>query len=324
MLIPLRTASLYNQSPVPNWGIIAGCLLAWAASTVGPQSWLEPMVLEGFSPTGLLGHMFLHGGVMHLAGNMLFLWVFGNVVCAKVGPLLYVPVYLLCGIAAGLCHLLVSDMPMIGASGAINGMVGFYLVLQPVNNVEMLFIFFLRGKHFSIAGFWVILYWLGWDLYGLLSGLSLGVAFTAHLGGFISGFLLGNLFVYFRLVTMDKYDNYTLPEYLGLLPKGYSAPGWQGARAVADQGTARRSAAAPSRRQSPQPRRPPADRPGLPPSKPFAERKPAGPSGLPSARMADFVCPHCQAGLEVDLGSLPVGASLSCPACQGIVHLVLE
>lgn len=329
MLIPLRTSSLYNQSPLPNWGIIAANVMVWLGTLApGDHRWVADMVLDGASLPGLLGHMFLHAGVFHLAGNMIFLWVFGNVVCAKVGPIMYIPVYLLCGIGAAFCHMLATDLPAIGASGAINGIVAFYLVLQPVNEVDMVFIFFLRGKQFTIAGFWVILYWLAWDVYGLLSGGHSRIGFAAHVGGFATGFLLGCLFVYLKLVTMDEYDNPTLLEYLGLLPKGYSAPRRQ---------TKPRPEPAPVYQPPPdriyhqateQPRTPihfPA-KPQEPPAplKPFAERaRPESPR-MPSDHVQTFSCPHCQTELELDMAALPTSNSLLCPACKGTIDLVFE
>ncbi len=328
MLIPLRTSSLYNQSPLPNWGIIAANVLVWLATLgSGYPEWADSMVLDGPSLPGLLGHMFLHAGIFHLAGNMIFLWVFGNVVCAKVGPILYIPVYLICGIGAAFCHMLATDLPAIGASGAINGIVAFYLVLQPVNEVDMVFIFFLRGKQFTIAGFWVILYWFAWDVYGLLSGGHSRIGFAAHVGGFATGFLLGNLFVYLKLVTMDEYDNPTLPEYLGLLPKGYSAPKRHLPQAKPEptyQPPVEQIYHQPTQHTRapihfpPKPQEPPA------PLKPFAERARPESSRMPSDNVQSFPCPHCQTELELDVATLPASKSLLCPACKGTISLVFE
>ena len=306
MLIPIRTCSLYNQSPLPNWGIIATTVLAFAACLAGDVGWAHSLVLRDASPSGMLGHMFLHGGILHLAGNMVFLWVFGNAVCAKTGPVYYIPVYLLCGIGGAASHLLFSTGSAIGASGAINGIIAFYLVLQPVNDVEMLLVFFRIGRRFTIAGFWVILYWLAWDVFGALRPGMSNVGFAAHLGGFGTGFLLGFLFVYLKQVTMDEYDNPTLPEYLGLLPKGYSSPSRKDCGSKA-RGELRHHAAAP--------RRPPPP----PPERPAAEGVPVA-----SARTTTFPCPHCQASLELDLDALPAAGSLSCPACKGTIELVVE
>jgi len=115
-----------------------------------------------------------------------------------------------------------------------------------------------------------------------------------------------------------------LPEYLGLLPRGYSAPGWQGAKAKAD----RQPPPAPAPRHSPPPfrapARPPVNRQGMTPLKPLPERERAESAVTQPPRMADFACPHCETTLEVDPTSLAASEALSCPACQGIIHLEFE
>jgi membrane associated rhomboid family serine protease len=163
MLIPIRTNSLYNQTPVANCVVMAVTILVSilalsatsAASVFSPPGWVDSMVLQGWSVSGLFGHMLLHGGIWHLVGNMIFLWVFGNAVCAKTGSKWYVPIYLLCGLGAATLYNLFSNDPMLGASGAIYGIIGFYLVLQPVNDIEMFWFFFFRWGKFSMPGYWV-------------------------------------------------------------------------------------------------------------------------------------------------------------------------
>jgi membrane associated rhomboid family serine protease len=323
MLIPLRTCSLYNQSPLPNWGIIGTCVAIYLAMiSPGPKDWVEALVLVDATPSGLFGHMFVHAGILHLVGNMLFLWVFGNTVCAKVGPILYVPVYLLCGLGAAFCHLLMTtNAPAVGASGAINGVIAFYLVLQPVNDVDMLFLFLWRGIRFTIAGFWVILFWFAWDIFGLMHGSHSRVAFTAHVGGFVTGFVLGNLFIVLKLVKMDEYDNPTLPEYLGFLPKGWSSPPPE-EREPKPEPVTYEPPPEVSHRAPVEPRQPIAFRPASDePLKPFADR--VRPGALPPT-VQTFDCPHCQEALELDTASPPTSASLLCPACRGTIKLVLE
>ncbi len=144
---------------------------------------------------GLLSSQFLHGDIWHLAFNMLFLWVFGNNIEDRLGRLRFLPFYLLCGAVAGLVQALAdpsSDIPVIGASGAISGILGAYLVLYPrvwVWTIVLPF-FFLP---FKIPA-WI---WLG--IYFALQFLFLGesataggggIAFFAHIGGFVAGMLL--------------------------------------------------------------------------------------------------------------------------------------
>ncbi len=144
--------------------------------------------------------MFLHGGWMHILGNALFLWVFGNNVEDVVGRGRFLAFYLLCGLAAAAAHVLVdprSPIPTVGASGAISGVMGAYLVLFPKVRVRMLFFFVIILKVIPIPAWLVLLYWFGLQLLSgipeLLSPspeLSGGVAVWAHVGGFLAGVLL--------------------------------------------------------------------------------------------------------------------------------------
>ena len=146
-----------------------------------------------------LTSMFLHGGWMHILGNSLFLWVFGNNVEDSMGRLRFLAFYLLCGLAAAAAQVIVdpaSPIPMVGASGAISGVMGAYLLLYPKARVKMLFIFVIFFKVFRIPAWVVLLWWFGLQLAsGLLDqGMSTGVAVWAHVGGFVAGVVLVKLF----------------------------------------------------------------------------------------------------------------------------------
>jgi len=144
--------------------------------------------------------MFLHGSWSHLLGNMLFFWVFGNNIEDSMGHLRFVVFYLLCGLAAAGAHILMqpaSPVPTVGASGAISGILGAYLVLYPNVRVRMLFIVFIA----RIRAWIVLLWWFFWQVMGALPQLSTmrpdvsgGVAVWAHVGGFVTGVLLVKLF----------------------------------------------------------------------------------------------------------------------------------
>jgi membrane associated rhomboid family serine protease len=144
--------------------------------------------------------MFLHGGWLHLGGNMLFLWIFGNNVEDRLGPLLYFPFYIAAGLAASIAQLLIdtnSTVPNLGASGAIAGVLGAYLVMFPRRRVLTLVIFIFITAIWLPA--WVVLG--AWFILQLFSGVgavtahvSSGVAFFAHIGGFAFGALLALLF----------------------------------------------------------------------------------------------------------------------------------
>jgi membrane associated rhomboid family serine protease len=148
--------------------------------------------------------MFLHGGWMHLLGNALFLWVFGNNVEDVVGRRRFLAFYIICGLAAAVAHVAVdpaSPIPTVGASGAISGVMGAYLVLFPKIRVRMLFIFVVVIRVIPLPAWLVLIYWFALQL---LSGLpelmskspelSGGVAVWAHVGGFVAGVLLARLF----------------------------------------------------------------------------------------------------------------------------------
>ena len=148
----------------------------------------------------LLTSMFLHGSWMHLIGNMWFLWLFGNNVEDAMGRLRFVVFYLLCGLAAALAQVITnpgSAIPMVGASGAISGVMGGYLVLFPRVRVFCLLILGFFVTSVALPAWVMLLYWLGIQF---VSGLAAfggdvgGVAFWAHVGGFVAGLVLVKLF----------------------------------------------------------------------------------------------------------------------------------
>jgi len=151
-----------------------------------------------------LTSIFLHGGWGHLFGNAIFLWVFGNNVEDSMGRLRFVVFYIVCGLAAAAAQMLVdpaSPIPMVGASGAISGVMGAYLLLYPRVRVNMLFIFIIFFRVIPLPAWLVLLYWFGLQVItGLpqLNSLSAeggsGVAVWAHVGGFIAGLVLIKLF----------------------------------------------------------------------------------------------------------------------------------
>ena len=194
-----------SRWPITNFLVIVGTVFLFAvlrAGLVQPQA-VDPYILKLGDPNGIYGHMFLHYGFMHIIGNMVFLWVFGNAVCAKIGNPAYFIVYLVLGCTAGIAHLFISGDPAIGASGAVNGVVGMYLVLYPLNNVRCFYWFIFRIGTFSISSIWMILLWLAFDIYGAVSGGG-QVAYWAHLSGFGSGFLFATFLLYSGLVQMTS------------------------------------------------------------------------------------------------------------------------
>jgi membrane associated rhomboid family serine protease len=145
--------------------------------------------------------MFLHGGWMHIIGNMLYLWIFGNNVEDSVGHFKFIIFYLLGGVAAAATQVAIapnSTVPMIGASGAVSGVLGAYLLLLPRARVMVLFPIWIFWRVFYVPAVLMLVFWFGMQL---LSGLAVlqmnlngGVAFWAHVGGFVAGVLLIPIF----------------------------------------------------------------------------------------------------------------------------------
>ena len=149
----------------------------------------------GYGYEGLLTSQFLHAGWMHLAGNMLFLWIFGDNVEEEMGHLPFLLFYLTCGVAAGLTQVAFepsSRVPMVGASGAIAGVMGAYLLLFPRAKVDILIIFIIFFRIFPIPAWIMLALWFGFQFLGGLAaeaGVG-GTAYWAHAGGFVAGIVL--------------------------------------------------------------------------------------------------------------------------------------
>jgi len=217
MLIPLRDDNPTHLTPVVSYAIIAACVLVflWQISLGANQQaavyslgLIPAVLLQGASlPPELtivpplatvFTSMFLHGGWLHLIGNMLYLWIFADNIEDAMGHVRFVVFYLLCGIAAALAQALPapgSEIPMIGASGAISGVLGAYLLMHPRAHVMVLiplgfFSQVTRLPAMLVLGLWFVLQ--------LVSELGApedaGVAFRAHIGGFVAGMALIPLF----------------------------------------------------------------------------------------------------------------------------------
>ncbi|MBN1379619.1 MAG: rhomboid family intramembrane serine protease [Gammaproteobacteria bacterium] len=217
-MIPLHDDNPTRTTPFITVTIIIACGLAffWQLSLGEHQQ--AGVVAFGFIPavffdhtqlppalalipawTTILSSMFLHGGWMHLIGNMLYLWIFGNNVEDAMGHTRFILFYLLCGIVAAMAQALPnpeSTVPMIGASGAISGVLGAYLLLYPRAKVLVMiplgfYITTMRLPAGAVLAFWFVFQILS----TLLSaGQEGGVAWGAHIGGFIAGILLIPLF----------------------------------------------------------------------------------------------------------------------------------
>jgi membrane associated rhomboid family serine protease len=218
-MIPLRDDNPTRTTPFLTVGLIAANALVFlyqlslpprAAKLFVYQFGMIPAVVFGtdqlpssvaaIPPTlTLFTSMFLHGGFMHLAGNMLYLWIFGNNIEDAMGHARFLAFYLVCGLLASLSHAfsnLGSEIPSLGASGAISGVLGAYLLLYPRAQVLVLIPiwFFMRLMYIPAAfalGMWFLLQLLSGSLSGSQGG---GVAWWAHIGGFVAGMALVGLF----------------------------------------------------------------------------------------------------------------------------------
>jgi membrane associated rhomboid family serine protease len=209
-VIPLRDTIVSSTVPVVTYAIIAANVAAYLyQESLGAavESFVE---IHGLVPrrflttwwsdvTPLFTSMFLHGGWLHLIGNLLYLHIFGDNVEDRLGHVRYLLLYVLAGVAAGLSQVLINpgaDVPMVGASGAIAGVTGAYFLFYPRARVVTLVPIFLFIQVVEIPAFFFLLFWFAFQLVlgvgsiGATTGGG-GVAFWAHVGGFVAGMVLG-------------------------------------------------------------------------------------------------------------------------------------
>ncbi len=216
-MFPVRDDNPHFLTPYATFGLIAANIAAWIlVQRVGTEPALSASVLDlGLVPATAAWHsylssMFLHGGWLHLIGNIWFLWIFGNNVEDAMGHVRFVVFYLLCGIAAALAQIAAdpgSEIPMVGASGAIGGVMGAYVLLYPRVHVHLLVVLGFYVTTFAVPAVFMLGYWF---LLQLVSGWATegaegGVAFWAHAGGFIAGAILVFLFRNRRLLERHPY-----------------------------------------------------------------------------------------------------------------------
>ncbi|PCI51352.1 MAG: rhomboid family intramembrane serine protease [Moraxellaceae bacterium] len=186
----LGTSEALNES-VCQYGLIPADLFSSTS-----HGGLNRVCYDGAGWSGVLTSMFMHGGWMHLIGNMWFLWVFGDNVEDSMGSVRFAIFYVACGLCAAAAHAFIgfdSVLPMVGASGAIGGVMGAYIMLYPRVQVRMLvFIIVVRVPAVAMLGYWIFVQLMGgMSSIGSSSG---GVAFWAHVGGFAAGAALVWLF----------------------------------------------------------------------------------------------------------------------------------
>ena len=205
---------LYDDQPTERFPIVTIIIIAinalvfagWQLQVGMEQSvYLAAFVPAELTQVGvtaaaphLFTSMFMHGGWMHLIGNMWFLWIFGNNIEDATGPFRFVLFYLLCGVAATLAHTMAdpaSVVPLVGASGAVSGVLGAYLLKHPHAHVRTLIPFGIFTRIVDLPAFLFLLFWIGLQFLSQMTsaaarGKGGGVAYLAHIGGFFIGMAL--------------------------------------------------------------------------------------------------------------------------------------
>ena len=246
MIIPLGTDSRLRHTPYMNWALVAVNVFVfvvlqhlrhdlrghWVLDLSRVDSLLETHY--SLSPThpelkAFFTYAFLHANWLHLLGNMLFLYIFGNNVNDKMGHVGYLGFYLAGGVFAGITYVLMQSgpTPVIGASGAIAAVTGAYLVLFPRSNIRSFYFWYLFGEY-EIPGFWFILIFFGQDVLLNFAG-NTQVAHVAHIGGTIFGFFVSLALLALQLLPRDQFDLVAIikqwnrrRQYRDMISKGYN------------------------------------------------------------------------------------------------------
>lgn len=221
-MLPIRDSIPSETVPLVNWILIAANVGVFGYEISLPSEEIEGLIFQwgavpanfNLSSNSFGGFMtalptivtstFLHGGWGHLLGNMLFLWVFGDNVEDRLGHLRYLIFYLLCGVSASAIQIVAepqSPIPIVGASGAIGGVMGAYMISFPRAQVLTFFWFFIFVRFFWVPAALYLLIWFGFQLFSALAAGAQGgeaaaqggIAFWAHVGGFAAGMLFVKL-----------------------------------------------------------------------------------------------------------------------------------
>ena len=314
LIVPYRTEVLLERLPITNILIIGSCIFVFFLMIFGGMSenLIGSMILDGWNPIGIIGHMFLHGGLFHIFFNLLYLWIFGNAVSEKVGPWKFLGVYFITGLGAAIAHNVFSGSPAVGASGAINGIIGFYFLLYPINKIHCWYFILFRPGTFSIRGYWLIILWFVVDIWGAVEGGG-NIAYGAHIGGFLTGMVLGVLFLKKKWVIMSKYDNPSL--------FGYMFKGWKD---NVPEEKIEKPFKHPETYNTPEPEKnTPIPFNPSPPKDNIAEMFDSDdiiPLASEKKKDVNIDCPHCNQNLDVPHQMVP--GQIECPACSGSIEVM--
>jgi membrane associated rhomboid family serine protease len=208
MLFPIRTDRRLTHTPYANYALVGANVLVFLATGAG-TTFLDPEAAFMLMPSRpewyqFFTYQFLHAGWQHLIMNMVFLWVFGNSLEDRLGPIGYLAFYLAGGVIAGVGHALLSTTPVLGASGAVCAVTGAYLALFPRSQVTLIWFFFFISE-IEVSSLWLIGLFFGLDVFRQLSGAE-GTAYLAHISGYIFGFGIGIGLLYIRLLPREPFD----------------------------------------------------------------------------------------------------------------------
>ena len=193
MFLPIGDENPRERTPYVNYALLAANIVVFLFACFPQPS--DPVLISyaiipaAFEPHTLFTSMFLHAGLMHLAGNMLFLWICGDNVEDRLGHVGYAVFYVLSGLAAGYAHLLTTrnpEIPTLGASGAISGVLAAYVVFFPLHRIKMLIWFFFYIDRILVPAWAWIGFWVAEQIFFSSRGIG-GVAYMAHIGGFVAG-----------------------------------------------------------------------------------------------------------------------------------------
>src|SRR5262245_43459264 len=213
MILPIGTDVRLRHRPIANIALIAANVLVFALT-----DWFEVPLVKALLPPLNAGvpvlheyitYQFRHGNVAHLIGNMLFLWVFGNAVCDRMGSIPYLVFYLTSGMFAGAVYVQNSDSALIGASGAIAAVTTAFLVLYPRVHIDLIVWMYVIFRWQLPAMGLIVVKIILWDNVispRLHSDLASEVAFSAHLGGYSFGFLISLLLLGVRALPRNQFD----------------------------------------------------------------------------------------------------------------------
>jgi membrane associated rhomboid family serine protease len=235
-----------RRIPWANWGLIAANILVFILTSYTSEASHGPLALHHGQPVRdifalnpqspalwqYFTYQFLHENWMHVLGNMLFLYIFGNNINDRMGNLGYLGFYLAGGVIAGVGHAMFDTAPVIGASGAVAAVTGAYLVLLPRSNITLL-LFFIWVYPFEISSLWFVVFNFMQDVFGEKLGGRESVAHMAHITGTIFGVVLCLSLLLLHLLPRDQFDMFGLiarwnrrRQYRGMVSRGYNPFGY--------------------------------------------------------------------------------------------------